>query len=83
MEMKSETKTEPAWFRKYQRQMTKWFVKQTFRFLYFLVILLVIIGILGFLITHLSWERIIRFFLESGQAVNETLLAVFNTTQGD
>ncbi|MGQ0791280.1 MAG: hypothetical protein ACT4NJ_03540 [Nitrosopumilaceae archaeon] len=79
--MKTE-KTEPVWFRKHQRRMTKWFIKQIFRFLYFLVFLLVIFGILGFLITHLSWERIIRFFLENGQAVTEKLLAFFNTTQG-
>ena len=81
--MKSSDKTEPAWFRKYQRQMTRWFVKQTFRLLYLLIILLVIIVVIMFLITHLSWERIIIFFLESGQAVTETLFAVFNTTQGD
>ena len=82
MEMKSE-KTEPSWFRKYQRQMTKWFIKQTFRFLYFLVILLVIVVVMMFLITHLSWEKILRFFLDSGEAVTEIFLAIFNTTQGD
>lgn len=77
-----EVKTEPTWFTKWQRRFTKWFLKQIFRFLYFLAILLIIVVIFMFLITHLSWEKIIKFFLESGQFVTERFFALFNTTQG-
>lgn len=77
-----EMEAEPKWFAKWKRNVAKWFIKQTLRLLYFLLILLLIVVIFMFLITHLSWEKIIRFFLESGQFVTERFFAIFNTTQG-
>jgi len=76
------TKSEPKWFIKLQRNFAKWLIKTSFGFLKLVIILILIVIVFMFLLTYLSWERIIRFFLESGEAVTEKFLAIFNTTRG-